>query len=100
MTIFWKGAAALSLAITGMTMTAAPAQAHDRDYRAGWRDGHRDNWRGYRDYRSHRDWRRDRRDWRRHHAYRNQWRDYRRHCWTEWRYSPYSHRDIRVRICR
>lgn len=99
MNILWKGAAALSLAITALGATAAPAQA--QYYGDGYRDGYRD-WRGDRDgdrrWDNRRHWRDDRRHWRgdRRHYYRG----YRQRCWTEWRYDYYRDRDVRVRICR
>ena len=100
MTILWKGAAALGLAIAALGATAAPAQVQYYGY--GGRDGYRE-WRGDRDWDrrwdNRRHWRGDdRRYWRgdrRHH-----YRHYRQRCWTEWRYDYYRDRDVRVRICR
>ncbi|WP_150291215.1 hypothetical protein [Sphingobium estronivorans] len=92
MNILWKGAAALGLAITAMGIGAAPAQAQ---YYGGYRDGYRggdhrwDDRRGWRDD-DRRHWRGDRRYWRGH---------YRQRCWTEWRYSHYRDRRVKVRIC-
>jgi 5-methylcytosine-specific restriction endonuclease McrA len=96
MNIIWKGAAALSLAVAGLTM-AAPAQAqYYGGHRDGWRGDRGQNWHGSRwDNRRH--WRGDRRDWRDN---RRNWRGYRQRCWTEWRYDYYRDRDVRVRICR
>lgn len=100
MNLFWKGAAALSLAITGLGAAAVPAQAQyysgngwrgdrdrhwDRGDRRRWDD--RRHWRGGRDWRGHRGY------------YRSNYR-YRPRCWTEWRYDHYRDRDVRVRICR
>lgn len=95
MHILLRGAVALMIGGGALSVTAAPAQAHD-DYRYGWR-GDRYDRRDRDDYRRwyrhhHRDWRSDR--YRRH-----GWRDSRR-CWTEWRYDRYRHRDVRVRYCR
>ena len=43
MTLFWKGAAALSLAIAGLGAAATPAQAqYHGGY--GWRDGREVRW--------------------------------------------------------
>ncbi|WP_257540001.1 hypothetical protein [Sphingobium sp. CFD-1] len=94
MTLLWKGAAALGLAIASLGATSVPAQARDHSYRDGWR--------GDRDHRwnDRRHWRGDRRDWRRDRHYRANWRGYRQRCWTEWRYSYYADRRVRVRICR
>lgn len=96
MNIIWKGAAALSVAIAGLSM-AAPAQAqYYGGYRDGWRGDRGHHWNNGRwdnrrwDNRRH--WRGDRRDWR--------YRGYRQRCWTEWRYDYYRDRDVRVRICR
>lgn len=93
---FWKGAALLGLALTGVSATAVPAQAQHY----GDRDGRRDS-RWEREHRDHRrDWRDDRR-WRRHSAYRPYYGGYhRQRCWSEWRYSRYADRRVRVRICR
>lgn len=101
MTILWKGAAALGLAITALGATAAPAQAQYYGYGSGYNE-----WRGDRDddrrWDNRRHWRDDRRHWRgawrgdRRHYYRG----YRQRCWTEWRYDYYRDRDVRVRICR
>ncbi|MDI1294592.1 MAG: hypothetical protein PSY12_01660 [bacterium] len=102
MTMFWKGAAMLSLALTGLGVTAAPAQAQyygDNGYRGDHRRW--DDRRG-----DHRRWD-DRRSWRgdRHYArgrphYRAAWRGGGQRCWSEWRYNPYRDRNVRVRICR
>lgn len=99
MTIFWKGAAALSLTITALGAAAVPA--HAQYY--GYGDGHRD-WRSDRNWDRDRDGRWDGRRWRDHDR---RWRDgrrdhyrYRQRCWTEWRYDHYRDRDVRVRICR
>lgn len=100
MNMFWKGAAALSLAITGLGAAAAPAQAQYYGGH-GWRgdrDRHWDNrrwdnrrWDDRRHWRGGRDWR----------GYRGYYRSsYRPRCWTEWRYDYYRDRDVRVRICR
>lgn len=90
MTLFWKSVAALGLATATLGVTAVPAQARDHS--------HRDGWRGDRD-RDHR-WN-DRRNWRDHRRYDRPYaRGYRQRCWIEWRRSPYTHRRIRVRICR
>ncbi|MEC3951269.1 hypothetical protein [Sphingobium sp. HWE2-09] len=104
MNIFWKGAAALSLALTGLGAAAVPAQAqyYGGQHWRGDRDGRWDNRRGpdrrwdNRRWDDRRHWRGDRRHWRgdRGH-YRNRPR-----CWNEWRYDRYRHRDVRVRICR
>lgn len=107
MNLFWKGAAALSLAITGLGAAAVPAQAQyyggngwrgDRDRH--WDRGDRRRWDNGRRWDDRRHWRGDRRDWRgpRGH-YRSNVR-YRTRCWTEWRYDHYRDRDVRVRICR
>lgn len=96
MNIFWKGAAALSLAITAMGVSAAPAQA--QYYRDGYRSDYRGDWNGRRDYRNdRRDWRSDRRHWR---DDRRGWRGHgRQRCWTEWRYNHYRDRRVKVRVC-
>lgn len=99
MNILWKGAVALSLAIASLGVAVVPAQA--RDHRES-------NWRGD-DRRG--DWRHDDRRWddRRHWNNKRHWRGdrdgynrqaYRQRCWNEWTYSPYSHRRVRVRVCR
>ncbi len=100
MNLFWKGAAALSLAITGLGAAAVPAQAQhyggngwrgdrdrhwDRGDRRRWDD--RRHWRGGRDWRGHRGY------------YRSNYR-YRSRCWSEWRYDHYRDRNVRVRMCR
>ncbi|MGE4322239.1 MAG: hypothetical protein AB7E60_04340 [Sphingobium sp.] len=99
MTLFWKGAAALGLAIAAIGVGAVPAQAQ---YYGG--HGYRDGWRGDRgahDRRWHdrRHWD-NRRHWRhgRHHHARPHYRGYRPRCWTEWRRGYYG--DRRVRVCR
>lgn len=103
MKLIWKGAAALGLAVAGMS-AAAPAQAQDYRYDRGYREwrGGRDwdrRWDGRRDWRDDRGyWRGDRRHWRQdRRAY---YRHHRQRCWTEWRYNPYRDRNVRVRICR
>lgn len=102
MTFFWKGAAALSLAVTTI-LAAAPAQAQyhgDRHWR-GDRDHRWDNRRwDDRRWDNRRHWRGDRRDWRGHRGYYRPAYRYRTRCWTEWRYDYYRDRDVRVRICR
>ncbi len=103
MNLFWKGAAALSLAITGLGAAAAPAQAQYYGG-SGWRgdrDGRWDNRRyDNRRWDDRRHWRGDRRDWRGQRGhYRAAYR-YRTRCWNEWRYDHYRNRDVRVRICR
>ncbi|MFC3440345.1 hypothetical protein ACFOKF_03875 [Sphingobium rhizovicinum] len=100
MKLLWKGAAALSIAVAGLSAAAVPAQAHDRGY--GWRGDRDGRWdrRGWdnRRWDDRRHWRGDRRDWR---GYRGYYRTgYRQRCWTEWRYDHYRDRDVRVRICR
>jgi hypothetical protein len=94
MAIFWKGAAALALAVTGLGAAAVPAQA--QYHGSGWRDGREARWDGRRD---HRRWD-DRRHWRHDRGWRGSRYAYRQRCWTEWRYDRYRHRDVRVRICR
>lgn len=96
MTLFWKGAVMLGLAVAAVAAPAVPAQAQYYGgpvYRDGWRgDGGRWHNRRYRD---------DRRHWRHWRHSRSHYRPYRRHCWTEWRRSPYRHHHlVRVRICR
>ncbi len=99
MSMLWKGAVAVSLTVASLGAAVVPAQAQYYGYNNGWRDG--------RDYRSDRRWDRgrhwdNRRHWRgdnRRH-YRQSYRGYRQHCWTEWRYSRYADRRVRVRICR
>ncbi|KQM98688.1 hypothetical protein ASE85_12670 [Sphingobium sp. Leaf26] len=106
MKLFWKGAAALSLAITGLGAAAMPAQAQyyggngwrgDRDRHWDRRGDHRrwDNRRGddRRHWRGNRGWRGDRGYYRSNAGYRTR-------CWTEWRYDYYRDRNVRVRICR
>jgi hypothetical protein len=106
MNFMWKCAVALSVAVASLGAVAAPAQAQ---YYGGDRDG----WRGD-DRRG--EWRRDDRRWdnrrwdnRRHWNDKRHWRGdrdgyyrpaYRQRCWNEWTYSPYSHRRVRVRVCR
>ncbi|BBD99936.1 hypothetical protein SAMIE_1034370 [Sphingobium amiense] len=101
MNIFWKGAAAITLAVAGLGAAAVPAQA--QYYGGGWRDGRDARWDGRRDHRrwdDRRDWRHDR-GWRgNRHGWRNNRYAYRQRCWTEWRYDYYRDRDVRVRICR
>ncbi|MFZ2995660.1 hypothetical protein [Sphingobium sp.] len=97
MNILWKGVAALSLAVAGLT-AAVPAQAQYHGGRHdGWRGDRGDRFdNGRRDHRrwdNRRNWRGDRGNWRGH-------RGYRQRCWNEWRYDRYRHRDVRVRICR
>jgi hypothetical protein len=95
MTLFWKGAAALSLAVAGLGAAAVPAQAQ---YYGGYGSNYRDGWRGDRGDRwdNRRGWRDNRRGWRGHQSYRG----HRQRCWTEWRYSHYRDRRVRVRVCR
>ncbi|MEC3909920.1 hypothetical protein U5A82_05370 [Sphingobium sp. CR2-8] len=98
MNLFWKGAAALSLAVTGLGAMAVPAQA--QYYGSGWRGDRHDRWdrRDHRRWDDRRHWRGDRRDWR---GPRGHYRQaYRTRCWNEWRYDHYRDRDVRVRICR
>lgn len=99
MNIFWKGAAAVSLAIAGMA-AAAPAQAqHHGGYREGWR-GDRDRGWDNRRWDGRRDGRRwdGRRHWRGDRGYYRA--AYRPRCWTQWRYDYYRDRNVRVRVCR
>jgi len=99
MNIFWKGAAAVSLAIAGMA-AAAPAQAqHHGGYRDGWR-GDRDRGWDNRRWDGRRDGRRwdGRRHWRGDRGYYRA--AYRPRCWTQWRYDYYRDRNVRVRVCR
>lgn len=90
MTLFWKSAAALGLAIASIGATAAPAEAQSWRGRDGWRGDHGSRW----DHGRRWD---NRREWRGHRGYRG---GYRQRCWTEWRYSHYRDRRVRVRICR
>ncbi|MEA3541195.1 MAG: hypothetical protein U9R77_03620 [Pseudomonadota bacterium] len=102
MTLFWKGAAALSLAIAGLGAAATPAQAqYHGGY--GWRDGREVRWdnRRWDDRRWDNGRRWDgRRHWRGQRDYYRPHYRYRPRCWTEWRYDRWRHRDVRVRICR
>lgn len=102
MTMIWKAAAALSLAVAGLGAAATPAQA--QYHHAGWRDGRDHRWDNRRwdnrRWNDRRHWRGDRRDWRRHGGYYRSHYRYRPRCWTEWRYDRWRHRDVRVRICR
>ncbi|WP_022682047.1 hypothetical protein [Sphingobium bisphenolivorans] len=101
MNILWKGAAALGLAITAMSVSAAPAQAQYYGYGDGYRgdryyDRYDDRRWDDRRWGDRRDWR-DGRRWREH---RGAWRGhYRQRCWTEWRYNHYRDRRVKVRIC-
>ncbi len=102
MNIFWKGVAALSLAVAGLSVTA-PAQAQYYGHRDGWRSDRGDHgrWNRERRWDNRRHWRGDdRRRWNQRYGYRDNWRGYRQRCWTEWRYSRYEDRRVRVRICR
>ena len=96
MNIFWKGAAVLSLTLTGLGAATVPAQAH---YDRGWRGERGHHWQQRRWQQRHWD---NRRHWRdgRGYAYRSGYYNYRPRCWTEWRYDRWRDRDVRVRICR
>jgi hypothetical protein len=102
MKLFWKGAAALTLAITGLGAAAVPAQAQHYGGQ-GWRGdrGHDRRWNDHR--RDDRRWnnrRGDRRDWRGYHGYNRPGYRNRARCWTQWRYDHYRDRNVRVRVCR
>lgn len=100
MNIFWKGAAALTLAVTGIGAAAVPAQAQYYGGN-GWRGDRDGRWNNGRRWDDRRHWRGDRRDWRGNRGWRGNGRyAYRQRCWTEWRYDYYRDRDVRVRICR
>lgn len=104
MTTFWKGVAALSLAVTGLGAAATPVQAQYHNGQ-GWRsdrDGRWDNRRwDNRRWDDRRHWRGDRRDWRGNRGgyHRSAYR-YRTRCWNQWRYDYYRDRNVLVRICR
>ena len=102
MKLMWKSVTAVLIAASSLTMAAAPAQAHDSDYRWRGNGGYDRYYDGRWDRRDRRDWRRnhwrdDRRHWRGDRAY---WRGDRRRCWNEWRYDRWRDRDVKVRICR
>ena len=104
MNLFWKGAAVLGLALTGIGATAVPAQAQYYGGRDGWRgdrDGGRvSRWERERRWDHRRNWRDDRR-WRGHGGgYYRGHASYRQRCWSEWCYDRYADRRVRVRICR
>jgi Ni/Co efflux regulator RcnB len=103
MKLFWKGVAAVLIAGSAMTVSAAPAQAqyyNDGGWRGEWRGDRHDRW-DRRDHYDRRDRYDGRRNWRGDDAryYRGHYRG-RERCWTERRYDPYRDRRVKVRICR
>lgn len=101
MNLFWKGAAALSLAIAGLGAAAVPAQAQYYSGQ-GWRGDRVDDrrWNNNRRWDGRRQWRGNRRDWRGHRGYNRPGYRQRARCWNEWRYDRHRGRRVSVRICR